>query len=128
MNSEEQYFKAICRSNGPEGKTYEVPELCHGHLRSRLKAEGELVKRSLAGRRVGAGEVGPGKRTPESLRHKCLLPSLSHIVMDRFQEKHPHVMSDGKGVHASFQQKPRLPWALGCFSVCWLTWSAPSSA
>lgn len=47
---------------------------------------------------MGQVRLGSGKRSPDSLRYKHLFPSLSHIDMDGFQEKHSHCgVSDGKG-------------------------------
>lgn len=46
-------FEAIYRLSVPERKMFEAPELCQGHLRSRLKIWGGLVKHPLAKRGMG---------------------------------------------------------------------------
>lgn len=76
---------------------------------------------------MGQVRLGSGKRSPDSLRYKHLFPSLSHIDMDGFQEKHSHCgVSDGKGDCIS-ATAVMLALEFGCLSMLWLTWSASSS-
>lgn len=73
--------------------------LCHAHLRCDSRLRENLQSTHVLRGGLGQARLGPGNRSPESLRHKHPLPSLSHTDKDGFQEKHsPFGVPDGKEV------------------------------